>query len=232
MTHICVSKLIIIGSDNGLEPSRCQAIICTNAGILLIWPLGTNLREIYIKILTFSFKKMHLKVSSAKWRPFCFGLNVITAYGSTRLGQIYPPFEVYCQPTFLFSNIGWKAALNTSTPGAICSLRWHYQKDEFPIHIMYGRLSAILSQIAKGPVGPRWAQCWLHEPCYQGWYWCLRNPLAYMYIFNTDHKSGILQLLYSLSHVYMHGHCPTVRINIKDHYYSNWWQSIDMINPK
>ena len=76
--HICVSKLTIIGSDNGLSPDRLQAIIWTNAGILLIGPLGTNFSEILIEILTFSFKKMHLKVSSAKRRPFCLGLNVIT----------------------------------------------------------------------------------------------------------------------------------------------------------
>ena len=36
VTHICVSKLTIIGSDNGLSPDRRQAIIWTNAGILLI----------------------------------------------------------------------------------------------------------------------------------------------------------------------------------------------------
>ena len=42
MTHICVSKLTNIGSDNGLSPGRRQAIIWTNAGILLIGPLGTN----------------------------------------------------------------------------------------------------------------------------------------------------------------------------------------------
>ena len=42
VTHICVSKLTIIGSDNGLAPWRRQAIIWTNAGILLIGPLGTN----------------------------------------------------------------------------------------------------------------------------------------------------------------------------------------------
>ena len=41
VTHICVSKLIIIGSDNGLPPGRRQAIIWTNADILLIGPLGT-----------------------------------------------------------------------------------------------------------------------------------------------------------------------------------------------
>ena len=61
VTHICVSKLIINGSDKGLSPGRRQAIIWTNAGILLIGPLGTSFSEILIKIHTFSFKKMHLK---------------------------------------------------------------------------------------------------------------------------------------------------------------------------
>ena len=75
--HICVSKLTIIGSDNGLSHDRCQAIIWTNAGLLLIGPLGTNFSEILIEILTFSFKKMRLKVSSAKRRPFCLGLNML-----------------------------------------------------------------------------------------------------------------------------------------------------------
>ena len=46
VTHICVSKLTIIDSDNGLSPGRRQAIIWTNAGILLIGPLGTNFSEI------------------------------------------------------------------------------------------------------------------------------------------------------------------------------------------
>ena len=77
VTHICVSKLTIIGSDNGLLPGLCQAIIWTNDGILLIRPLGTNFSEILSKIHTFSFKKMHLKTSSAKCRPFCLGLNVL-----------------------------------------------------------------------------------------------------------------------------------------------------------
>ena len=36
VTHICVGKLISIGSDNGLSPGRRQAIIWTSAGILLL----------------------------------------------------------------------------------------------------------------------------------------------------------------------------------------------------
>ena len=77
MTHICISDLTIIGSDNGLSPGRRQAIIRTNAGILLIRPSGTNFSEILIEILIFSFKKMPLKISYAKRRPFCLGLNVL-----------------------------------------------------------------------------------------------------------------------------------------------------------
>ena len=76
MTHICVNKLTI-GSDNGLSPGQCQAIIYTNAGILLIGTLGTNFSEILIEIRPFSFKEMHLKMSSGKWRPFCLSPNVL-----------------------------------------------------------------------------------------------------------------------------------------------------------
>ena len=76
--HICVGNLASLGPDNGLLPGRRQAIIWTDAGILLIGPLGTNFSEILIDIHTFSFTKMHLKMSSTKWRPFCLGLNVST----------------------------------------------------------------------------------------------------------------------------------------------------------
>ena len=79
VTHICVSKLTIIGSDNGLSPGRHQAIIWTNAGILLIGQLGTNFNEILIEIHIISFKKIHLKMSSGKWRPCCLTHNVLTS---------------------------------------------------------------------------------------------------------------------------------------------------------
>ena len=78
--HICVSKLSILGSDNGLSPGRRQAIIRTNAGILLIGTLGTNFSEILGEIHTFSFKKMHLKMSSGRWWPFCLSLNVLSRW--------------------------------------------------------------------------------------------------------------------------------------------------------
>ena len=75
--HICFGNLTTICSDNDLLPGRCQAIIWTNAAILLIVPLWSSFSGILIKIQTFSFKKMHFKMSPGKYRPFCLGLNVL-----------------------------------------------------------------------------------------------------------------------------------------------------------
>ena len=72
----------MIGSDIGLSPGLRQAISWANAEILLIEPLGTKLSEILIELHTFSFKTMHLKMSSGKWRPFCLGPNVLTKHES------------------------------------------------------------------------------------------------------------------------------------------------------
>ena len=77
VTHICISKQTTIGSDNGLSTGRRQAIIWTNTGILLIRTLRRNLNEILSEIYTFSYMEMHLEMSSAKWRAFCLGLNVL-----------------------------------------------------------------------------------------------------------------------------------------------------------
>ena len=71
VTHICVSQLAIIGSDNGLEPGRHQTIIWTNAGILLIEPLGTNFSEISIAIK--SCENVIWKMAA-----IFLGLNVLT----------------------------------------------------------------------------------------------------------------------------------------------------------
>ena len=89
VTHICVSDLTIIGSDNGLSPGRRQVIIWTNAGLLSIEPLRTYFSENLIKIQPFSLKKMHVKMLSAKWRPSCLGLNVLRFHL-----LLFPRFEL------------------------------------------------------------------------------------------------------------------------------------------
>ena len=75
VTHKCVGNVNIIGSDNKLSPGWRQDITWTSAGISLIRPVGANFNEILNEIYIFLFKKMHLKMLSVKWRPFCFGLN-------------------------------------------------------------------------------------------------------------------------------------------------------------
>ena len=47
-----------------------------NSDLVSIGTLGTNFSEIGIKIQNFSFMKMHLKMSSAKWQTFCPGRDV------------------------------------------------------------------------------------------------------------------------------------------------------------
>ena len=64
MTHICVGDLTIIGPDNGLSPGRRQAIIWTNAGILLIGPALVSKGQISIwhicLILKLALYKYHI----------------------------------------------------------------------------------------------------------------------------------------------------------------------------
>ena len=74
MTHTCVSKLIITGSDTGFSPDWRKEIIWPNAGILSIGHLGTNVREIVFEIYFFFIKEMKM---SAKSMPFCRGRNVL-----------------------------------------------------------------------------------------------------------------------------------------------------------
>ena len=76
VTHICVSRQTITGSDNGLSLGRRQAIIWTYAGILLIGPLGTNFSENLIKILTFPLTKIRLKLAAILSRPQCVSRNL------------------------------------------------------------------------------------------------------------------------------------------------------------
>ena len=75
MTHICVNKLNIFGSDNGLSPGRRQAIKWTNAGILLTRTLGTKFSDILNAIHAFLIKNAFQNVAW-KMASICLGLNV------------------------------------------------------------------------------------------------------------------------------------------------------------
>ena len=67
VTHICDSKLTIIGSNNALSPGRRQTIIWRNAGKLLIGPLGTNFRENLNRNSYISIQENAFEMSSGYW---------------------------------------------------------------------------------------------------------------------------------------------------------------------
>ena len=113
VTHICVGKLTIIGSDNGLSPGRRQAIIWNNAEILLIRTLETNFSEILIGIQTFSFKKMYLKMSSAKWRPFCLGLNVLNCAWTNGSGSSWDAGDLKHHHAHYDVTVMWLTLVNS-----------------------------------------------------------------------------------------------------------------------
>ena len=64
---------------------RAKPLLSTraNAHLLSIGPLGTNFSEIQSKIQKFSFKKMHLKMSSAKWQPFYSGGDKLSHFNES-----------------------------------------------------------------------------------------------------------------------------------------------------
>ena len=76
-----ISKLTIISSDNGLSPKRRQAIICTNAWILLIATSGTNLVNSEVKFYIFiqenAFENVFCEMAAILSLPQC----VKVAYG-------------------------------------------------------------------------------------------------------------------------------------------------------
>ena len=71
-------KHTYIASDNGLSPIRRKPL---SEPMLLYCQLNPkeHFSVILFEIRKFSFKKMHLKMSFAKWRPFCLGLNVLNS---------------------------------------------------------------------------------------------------------------------------------------------------------
>ena len=61
--------------------------------VIVNWTLGKNFSEILNEIHAFSFKKIHLNVLFAKWRPFCLGLNVLKA--NTRRGRLKALVDIF-----------------------------------------------------------------------------------------------------------------------------------------
>ena len=102
LTHICVARPQWIGHNqnqycpifNGLSPVRRQAITWTTVDFFCQFD---HYNGIWIDIQNFSFMKMHLKMSSAKWRSFCLGgLTCLTLYMHVRIAGSVRPRDDPC----------------------------------------------------------------------------------------------------------------------------------------
>ena len=78
---LCVSEL-------GQHWFRYWLVVCSalshylnQCWLIVNWALGNKLQGIRIEIQNFSFTKMRLKVSFAKWQPFCPGEMSYFAHG-------------------------------------------------------------------------------------------------------------------------------------------------------
>ena len=106
--------VVLVGSDNGLSPDWRQAIIWTNAGILLIGPLGTNFREILIEIVKLSFKEnafenVVCETAAILPRPQCVNwqnkmANVVTQKWCMLIPRIFPSIHLRVSQCFYSGN--------------------------------------------------------------------------------------------------------------------------------
>ena len=110
-----------------MSPGRCRAVTWTNVWILLVGPLGTNFSEMLIEIHTFSFKKIHLKMSSGKCRPFCLVLNVLIQLTKGEWAQLWKSFRLIYLAWFFyqFNTKYFQAILNCGTFGSWKTLQLH-----------------------------------------------------------------------------------------------------------
>ena len=76
VTHICFSRLTIIGSHNGLSPGRRQTTIWSNAGIVLIRPLRTRFSKTSIETHTFSFMLLCSTICARVWES-CYSTPMV-----------------------------------------------------------------------------------------------------------------------------------------------------------
>ena len=91
---MCIDKLTIIVSDNGLLPGQHQAIIWVNAGILLVGHLGTNLwnvnRNFYRFIQENAFENIVGKMAAILSQPQCVNGLPLTL---KRLGHFFQKYN-------------------------------------------------------------------------------------------------------------------------------------------
>ena len=97
MTHICVSKLTIIGSDNWY---RLAGVKRLSEPMLGYYQLDRS-KQTSVNSCIFQFRKLHLQLSSGNWRPFfsasmCYlYAHYAAQYPSTFQGGLYGSGQIW-----------------------------------------------------------------------------------------------------------------------------------------
>ena len=106
---MCVSKMTILGSDNGLSPGRCQTIIWANPGIVN-WTLGNKLQwnlnwNLYIFIQQNVFENVFRKMATILFLTQCVKfLQLIQRLGTCKFHQLHAQYSIELQR---LDNLTW-----------------------------------------------------------------------------------------------------------------------------
>ena len=193
VTHMCVSEIIIIGWYMACclalshYLSQCWNIVNSTIENKDQWNLNQNQ---YISIQENTLENALRKMASIQSRPQCVMManptmrqlwrsnatsnerqQILLSYVSVWIGGITLIYEVISIRNHIHTTKHNKPYTSDHTP----IQNTIFRTDVFTW--MSLKSIDITTQIAKfmgqhwvhlGPVGPRWAPCWPHEPCYQG----------------------------------------------------------------
>ena len=148
VTHICVGKLIVIGSDNGMSPDRRQAIIWPTAGLLSIGPLANIFQWKFNKNTTIFIEEnarenVVCEMAFILSRPQCVKCIRNTVYKKYKLCyQTMRSIVSICEneaPRKLIwgfrCRLPWEVCFNIWI-GLSCSTNNHYESSTFTYHQM------------------------------------------------------------------------------------------------
>ena len=111
--YICVSKLGHLWFRQWLVAWLAPSHYLNQCWNIVNWTLGNKLHWKFFKLYTFSFKKMHLKMPSGKWLPFCLSLNELilprqyTCIWLT-MASVFMVFTSFQESILLSAPEGWR----------------------------------------------------------------------------------------------------------------------------
>ena len=185
--------------------------------ILSILILGTNFSEILNDIRTFSFKKMHLKISAAKWRQFFLSLNVSNTQNRSPLA---PPQErdMPCITSQTVMLGGIPLSINH---GMVRKVASHGMRvNSLKLKFLHGSITYNDQHCYFTSIGKIWNRGMLQKVRYQNriflqWCW-VQIERCWVEIVSTQHQAVILRIENSpigphwrlwFRHTFIYGFC-------------------------